>query len=115
MYFTIFAISLFLTLLIEMSLSLLFGVRRKGILIVVLVNMLTNPVAVCLCLLIRIAMPAQYYLPIQIIIEILVVIVEGHIYHSFQGDQSVGHHPWLMALILNIISYNIGLLINYLL
>ena len=48
-----FSISLGLTLAVEVPLSLLFGVRKKGLLCVILANVLTNPATVFLLLLIR--------------------------------------------------------------
>lgn len=104
--FEMFAISLGLTLVIELGVSLLLGMRTgRQILLVMLVNILTNPAAVLLCWL---GAP-------QIPIEIAVVAVEGGIYHCFSKEERWNMtHPVLLAAALNIISYSAGLLIQWL-
>ena len=107
-----FGISLGLTLLIEMPLAFGLGVRkRRGLFIVFLVNVLTNPAAVLVCLLIRPA-AGDLYLLFQISVEIVVVITEGIVYNQFREEMSAKLKPFLLSLVLNACSYGLGLVIN---
>ena len=87
-----FGYSLAVTVLAELAVVFLFlkfrgqaGCSRRAVaLLVVLVNVLTNPPAVLICWLGRIYLPwAQ--IPLQIMVEGAVVAVEAYIYHSFEN------------------------------
>ena len=93
----IFALSLGLTLLIEVSVAYLWGLRKRELLTVFMANLMTNPLAVALHLT---GIP-------QIPIEVGVVFAEGFAY-SLHFDR----RPWLLALISNGVSWGIGLLLN---
>ena len=93
----IFAISLGLTLLIELPIAYLWGLRRRALLTVLAANLMTNPLAVALHLM---GIP-------QIPIEIGVVLAEGAAY-SLHFEK----RPWLLAIFSNAISWGIGLLIQ---
>ena len=110
-----FGISLGLTLLIEMSLAFIFRVRtRRGLTVVLLANVLTNPVLVCLCMVFG-AYLGKWYYPFQLLLEIPVVIVEGRIYRDFRKDLAALLSPFLLSLVLNTCSYGTGLIITQLL
>ena len=109
-----FAVSLGLTLLIELSLAALFKVRTKrGLLIVLLANVLTNPAVVFLCIAIR-PFLGKFYLPFQLLAE-AAVFVEGCVYRQFQADLRASLRPFLLSLVLNACSYGAGLVLNFLL
>ena len=93
----IFALSLGLTLLIEMPVALLWGLRRRELVTVLAANLMTNPLAVALHLT-GIS---------QIPIEIGVVIAEGFAY-SLHFEK----HPWRLALVSNAVSWGIGLILQ---
>ena len=99
-----FGISLGLTLLIELPVGFAMGMRgKKHILLMILVNILTNPAAVLLCWL-GVA---------QIPVEIAVFLVEAGIYYWFSKDEGFTiKHPILLALFANIISWTSGILIQ---
>lgn len=98
---TTFAISLGLTLLLELPFVYLWGLRnRHDLTLAVLVNVLTNPAAVFLHTL---GIPA---LPL----EAAVVAVEG-ICYRFRGEHI--RHPWRLALWVNVFSYGVGCLLNF--
>ena len=94
----IFALSLGLTLLIEVSVAYLWGLRKRELLTVLAANLMTNPLAVALHLT-GIS---------QIPIEIGVVLAEGVAY-----SLHVDRRPWLLAVISNGVSWGIGLLLNF--
>ena len=93
----IFALSLGLTLLFELPIAYLWGLRRRELLTVLAANLMTNPLAVALHLM---GIP-------QIPIEIGVVLAEGAAY-SLHFEK----RPWLLALVSNAISWGIGLMLQ---
>ena len=93
----IFALSLGLTLLIELPIAYLWGLRRRALLTVLAANLMTNPLAVALHLM---GIP-------QIPIEIGVVLAEGAAY-SLHFDKN----PWLLAIFSNAVSWGIGLILQ---
>lgn len=110
-----FAVSLGLTLLIELSLAALFKVRTKrGLLIVLLANVLTNPAVVFLCMALG-PFLGKFYLPFQLLAEAVAVFVEAYVYRQFQADLRASLRPFLLSLVLNACSYGAGLVLNYLL
>ena len=96
-----YGISFGLTLLIELPVCYLLGLRsREQLEVVFLVNLLTNPAAVWL--------HSTLGLP-QIIIEVLVVIIECYVYRQFRQT-----HPLRLSLLANGISWGLGLLLQML-
>ena len=93
----IFVLSLGLTLLFELPIAYLWGLRRRALLTVLAANLMTNPLAVALHLT---GIP-------QIPIEIGVVLAEGAAY-SLHFEK----RPWLLALVSNAISWGIGLMLQ---
>ena len=93
----IFALSLGLTLLFELPIAYLWGLRRRELLTVLAANLMTNPLAVALHLM---GIP-------QIPIEIGVVLAEGAAY-SLHFEK----RPWLLAIFSNAISWGIGLMLQ---
>ena len=93
----IFTMSLGLTLLFELPIAYLWGLRKRELLTVFMANLMTNPLAVALHLM---GIP-------QIPIEIGVVLAEGAAY-SLHFEK----RPWLLALVSNAISWGIGLMLQ---
>lgn len=99
----LFGFSLILTILIEGFIAWLLGMRgRRQLLLVLLVNILTNPAAVLLIWMIG--------LP-QLPVELCVVAVEFFVYRSFRKGMKMPQ-PMLLALVCNGISWGLGLLIQ---
>ena len=107
-YLEMFGVSLVLTLVIEIGLAAAFQVRGKSLLIVVLVNTLTNPLAVLI----------SYYFNLgwigKLILEVIVVVIEGLIYYIF-GKRSGFEikRPFLVSLVLNAVSFGAGVLFSF--
>lgn len=103
-------ISLSCTLVIEVIVAFILKYRGKDIINVILVNILTNPI------LNSSIVAINYYYGLKtrnislIIMEILVVIVEGFIYQKYLTRKKI--NGYLLSLILNIASYVIGSLLN---
>ena len=89
-----FALSLGLTLLLELPIAYGWGLRRGQLATVLAANLMTNPLAVALYLT---GIP-------QVPIELGVVLAEGFAY-SLHFDK----RPWLLALISNAVSWGIGI------
>lgn len=105
------ALSLGLTLLLETGLAALLGLRKgKDLLLVVLVNVLTNPPVVLTLALTQLytQAPPVWYLVLPL--EIAVVALEGLIYRG--RLQHTKWNPFLLSVILNGISYIGGLLLS---
>ena len=98
------------TIVIEISMSLLLGIRnKKDILNVILVNVMTNPLIVSIIM--YITYNRIFNLTISIIIlEILITLVEGFTYKKVLKFDKI--NPYVLSLILNISSYFIGKLLN---
>ena len=94
-----FRISLALTWVLELPASFVLGVRGKDLLLVFLVNLLTNPAAVLASTLMRDGFLAQIF------IETVVILVEGWYYETY-GRSS--RRPYLCAAVCNLFSYFIG-------
>lgn len=111
-FLQMFVGSLLLTLLIEGAVAFFWGLHgRKMLLLVVLINVATNPAAVLLYWLYRVVFANISFL-VQIMIEILVVAVEAYIYRSFAGDKRFQiKKPVLLAIVANGLSWGIGRLL----
>ncbi len=103
----ILGISLFLTLLVELPLSLLLGFQRRELWIVLLVNLATNPIVVLLAYGIQTQLGWNRWI-VQLPIEAAVVLIEGWVYR--RGTDRI--HPYVASLVLNGASYGLGLVLN---
>lgn len=100
-----FTLSLALTLVFELGFALVWGLRRRDLMLCALVNVLTNPVVVLLHFLFP--HPAA-----TVLWELGAITVEGWYY------QHCGHRvrrPLLFSLLCNLFSFCLGLMINPLL
>ncbi len=98
--------ALVLTVVIEAALAFLFGVRtRYGQGIVLLVNVITNPLlnAVLTVMSFYISPAAYYWFLVPL--EMLVVFTEGRIYKSML---QIKMNPYLLSFLLNLGSWLIG-------
>ena len=103
---------LILTIIIEVIVSLIFKVKdKKDILNIILVNVITNPIVVIIPMYSYLRFGLIYRNISLIILEILTVITEGYCYKKALKYKKL--NPYLLSLILNISSYFIGEVINY--
>ena len=111
-----FGVSLALTLVLEfLVLFLLKEGSRKNIVLLVLVNILTNPAAVFISLLGNVFGGVGRQIWFQIPIEIAVVLLEAGIYWMFskEKDWEICHPIWL-AVVANTVSWLSGVVIQIL-
>lgn len=110
----IMAICLFCTIIIECTIAFFLKVRRKKDFInIILVNILTNPLVVSITLTTRYLISFKAERIATIILEITAFLVEGLIYKNVLEYKKI--KGITLSLILNISSYTLGILINYLL
>lgn len=98
--------ALVLTLALELLFALIWGVRRDGLLLVLLMNIMTNPavnflhyIAVYL-----LDWPAFW---VVLVLELAVVTAEGFC------CRGMIKRPWLFAFFINAFSYGMGELIQH--
>ena len=105
--------ALLVTIFVELIVSLIIGIRNKKDLInIVLVNIMTNPLVVSIPVYFNIKYGLIYRHVVLFILEILAVLSEGYIYSKYLNFKKI--NPYILSLILNISSYLIGCIINYL-
>jgi hypothetical protein len=102
---------LLLTIVIEIIVGIIVGVRdKKDFINILLVNVLTNPLVVSLPIYLMIRYgPKARYISLGVL-EVLAVLVEGFIYHKVLKYKKI--NPYVLSLILNLSSYLIGEVIN---
>ncbi len=106
---SILAVSLLLTLLLELGFALAWGVRgRRELLTVALVNCLTNPPAV---LFYHTAAGLWRWpgLPTTAAVECIAVLAEWRCYRACSESL---RHPFRFALLANLFSYGAGCILN---
>ena len=87
--------------------------KRKEISLVVLVNLLTNPAVVW-----TLRMAGMFFYPpviwgIEISAELLVIVVEALVYLKFSKEDNWNiKRPVLLAVVANIASWGVGLLLK---
>ena len=104
-------VSLLLTIIIEISISFIIGIREKEDLKVIFwANVLTNPVVVYIANCVKLLNNNVIYNIVVLIMEVLVIIVEFYIFKKFLNYKK--KFPLLIASINNIISFSLGCIIS---
>lgn len=99
-------ICLALTVIIEAAFAFIFGVRSgRGQLVVLLTNIITNPVLNCILTVVSFYLPLSYYNVFLVPLEVMVVFIEGFIYKKML---TVKLNPFLLSLLLNVCSFFLG-------
>ena len=102
-------LALALTILIEGCGAFLLGIRtRRGQAVVLLANVITNPVLQCTLTAVSFFWSPSLYYYFLIPLEVAAVIVEGRLYKSFL---QLKLNPFLFSLLLNAGSFGLGKLI----
>lgn len=102
---------LIITIVLEVSISFILGVRdKKDILNILLVNLLTNPLVTSIPILVLVTIGWKERIIMLIILELLTLFIEGFIYYKTLIFKKI--NPYLLSLILNGSSYIIGEIIN---
>lgn len=105
-----FLVCLLCTIVIEDGVALLLKYRGRDILIVLLVNVLTNPLLNTLTAYVLLWHGHRNYLYSLAAGELLVVVVEGFIYSKCLENKRI--NPWFLSVVLNACSYFLGIVIG---
>ena len=98
------ALSLLLTLALELGFALLWHVGRRDLPLVALANVLTNP-AVVFCHAAAAAFVPGLLAPVTAALEIGAVLAEGWLFKTRSDIRA----PWLFAVCANLFSFVVGL------
>ena len=110
-WYSALCISLALTLAVELSFALVCRHRGKALLLVSLVNVLTNlPVVQAAMLWRSFALPG--YAAAVAVLELLAVGVEGFLYRQSRLGFA---RPYVFSLAANALSFGLGLLLRFIL
>ena len=106
-----FVVSLGATIILEALVMILLSEHsKKNMLLLLLVNILTNPAAVYLSYVGK-YMTGLSDIVIQLPIEFIVVLVEVGIYRWFSKDENwIIKKPILLGVLANVFSWSIGLM-----
>ena len=105
--------ALLVTILIETIVAIIIGLRKKDLINVILVNIMTNPLVFNVPLYVNIKyglIPRHITL---FIFELLALFSEGFVYKKYLNFKKI--NPYVISLVLNLSSYLIGVIINYML
>ena len=104
-------VSLFLTVLIEISISFIIGIRDiEDLKVVFWANVITNPIVVYIANITQLLNNNLIYNSIVFIMEILAIITEFIIFKNFLNYKKKS--PLLISSINNIISFTLGVIIS---
>jgi len=105
------ALSLVLTIVLETAFFLLAGKRdRKDLLLLMLVNIITNPIVVLLHW-IAVAYTNWNIVFVIVLLELFAILTEGYYYKKHGRDL---HHPYLFSTAANMFSFSTGVVIQML-
>ena len=102
--------ALICTIIIEVLIALIIGYRKKDLINVMLVNIMTNPLVFIVPVYFNIKYGILERNVVLLILEILALITEGFVYYKCLERRKI--NPFLLSLILNLSSYLIGEIIN---
>lgn len=100
-------ICLSLTIFIEIITAYCLKVRKcKDFINIILVNFITNPLVVTIPFYCNIYHGITARNIILVILEIVAILVEGFVYKKYLNFDKI--NPYIISLILNLISYTVG-------
>ncbi len=104
--------SLFLTLVIELSIALIIGIKeRNDIKVVICANVCTNPVVVFIVNLVYYFDALKYLGIVTAVLEISAFITEALIYKKYLKYDKIT--PFAISFLCNLISYGTGVILDF--
>lgn len=102
---------LILTIIIECLIAFILKYRKKDLLNIAIINIITNPIVS--------SMPVYFNIKFGIlgrdiclfVLELLVLIIEGFLFQKYLKKKRI--NSYLLSIILNTSSYSIGVLIDF--
>ena len=105
-------VSLTLTLIIELTVSIIIGIRKKeDIIVVTCANICTNPVVVFTSNCILLLNNMFIYIVAVTVLELIAWTVEFIIFKKYLEFNKMS--PLMISILNNSISFGLGLIINY--
>ena len=101
---------LLLTILIEVLVAFILGYRKKDLLNVILVNIITNPIVVTIPVYFNVKYGLFERNVSLAILEVTTLFTEGFIYKKSLNNKKI--NPFVLSLLLNLASYFLGVIIN---
>ena len=101
---------LLLTILIETLIAFILGYRKKDLLNVILVNIVTNPIVVTIPVYFNVKYGLLERNISLAILEVTTLFTEGFIYNKYLNRRKI--NPFVLSLLLNLASYLLGVFIN---
>lgn len=103
---------LILTIIFELFLAIILGIReKKDIVNIILANVLTNPIVVSIPVYINIKYGYFERGISELFLELFAFIAEGIVYKKYLKYNKL--NGILLSFILNLFSYSVGCIINY--
>ena len=103
-----------ITVLVEVIMAIIIGIRdKKDLLNVVLVNIVTNPIVVTIPVYFNYRYGLLQRNICLVIFEIATLFFEGFIYYKYLNYKKI--NGFLVSAILNLASFAVGEMVNYLL
>ena len=104
--------ALLITIILELVIAIIIGIKdKKDLLNVVLANAITNPFVTLVPIIVNLKYGYVARNIVFYVLEVLVVFIEGFIYKKVLKFKKLNY--LLISLILNIASFGIGEIINY--
>ncbi|MBR4682111.1 MAG: hypothetical protein IKP06_02245 [Elusimicrobiaceae bacterium] len=104
-------ICLGLTLVTELAVLVLLGVRdKKDLQVICCANIITNPIVVYVTEMVGIFYPAYFWFAVAVL-EVAAAYTEGLIFQKFLRFDKVG--PWALSIVANVVSFELGFVISY--
>lgn len=103
-------VSLLLTIFVEEIIGFLLGIRGKyNFLVLILVNIITNPVIVYIANLLILLGRNAILIWLIPLLEVIVVIIEGLLFKKYLDYKKM--NVYLLSFIMNLLSFCIGIII----
>ncbi len=102
--------SLLITIIVEVIVSILLKYRKKDIINIILVNIITNPLLNSIIVYINVYYGLKVRNIALFFLEIMVVLIEGMIYQKYLERKNI--NAYILSFILNLLSFTLGMIIN---
>ena len=102
---------LILTIVIEVLIAFIIGYRKKDLLNILLVNVLTNPIVSSVPVYFNVKYGILGRNICLLVLELIVLFIEGFIYKKYLSNKKI--NSYILSLILNFSSYFVGVIINF--
>ena len=100
-----------LTLITELAVLVLIGVRdKKDLRVICYANIITNPIVVYTTEMVGLWRPEYFWVSVAVL-EVAAVITEGFIFKKFLQFHEV--NPWSLSILANVVSFELGFVIAY--